>query len=254
MVDNEITPVDTAYEDDDVGLSADTLAILSQFIRDKQERESLEPSNKYDFEEDWVIWSPHSYYSTIFYLFNHNDLFIQFQQLSQFWYNEKTKHILSKVCLKLILQRSDGKCASDIKIALLSCPSLYKSVRSIHPKGVVRLFEFDKRFAAIGGDFQHYNYSDIANNADYLNEYANTFDILVVDPPFISEECVRNTAAIVTKLKTDNASVILCTGQMVAPYVETFLQLKQYEYRPEHERNLANEFATYANFNLDALL
>lgn len=54
MADNEVTPVDMASEDEDVGLSADTMAILSQFLKNKEERESLEPSNKCDFEEDWV--------------------------------------------------------------------------------------------------------------------------------------------------------------------------------------------------------
>lgn len=96
MVDNEITPVDTAYEDDDVGLSADTLAILSQFIRDKQERESLEPSKKYDFEEDWVIWSPHSYYSTIFYLFNHNDFFYSISAIKPILVQRKNQAYLIK--------------------------------------------------------------------------------------------------------------------------------------------------------------
>lgn len=127
-------------------------------------------------------------------------------------------------------------------------------MRNIHPNGVVRLFEFDKRFAAIGEDFKHYNYSEIADNANYLDGFAKSFDIIVVDPPFLSEECIRNTATIITKLKTDDASIILCTGKMVAEHVETFLQIKPSDFRPEHERILANEYLSFANFDLDALI
>lgn len=176
------------------------------------------------------------------------------QQLSQFWYNTMTKDSLAKVCHNLVAQRCHDTSSTDVKIALLSCPSLYSSVRKVHPHGTVRLFEFDQRFAAIGDNFVQYDYKAIADNTDYLNEFAKTFDILVVDPPFLSEECVRNTAAIVHKLQTENASIIMCTGAVVATYVEQFSQLKQCKFHPEHERNLANEFCSYANFDLDALL
>lgn len=61
MAENEITPVDVAFKDEDVELPADTLAILSEFLKNKLERESSKTFNKCDFEEDWVIWPFHSY-------------------------------------------------------------------------------------------------------------------------------------------------------------------------------------------------
>lgn len=162
--------------------------------------------------------------------------------------------MLAKICLNLVLQRTHDKCSSDVTIGLLSCPSLYRTVRNIHSNGVVRLFEFDQRFAAVGDDFSQYDYRNIIDNPDYLNEFANTFDILIVDPPFLSEECMQHTAAIVNKLKTNDASIILCSGQVVAPYAAQYFDLKQCQFRPEHARNLANEFCSYANFDLDSLL
>lgn len=51
---SEITPVDKAYEDEEVGLPADTLAILNQFLQDKEVRASLKSSQLGDFEENWV--------------------------------------------------------------------------------------------------------------------------------------------------------------------------------------------------------
>lgn len=176
--------------------------------------------------------------------------------MSQFWYNENTKRTLSKVCLKLILKRTTtGKQKpEEIKVALLSSPSLYKSVKSVHPKGVVRLFEFDTRFAAFKEDFVHYDYNQADKNEQYLDEFKQYFDIIIADPPFLSEECIRNTSTIVKKLRKDETDIVLCSGQVVQEWAKEFLDLNQCNYHPEHERNLANEFRSYANFDLDSLL
>lgn len=173
--------------------------------------------------------------------------------MSQFWYNEKTKRTLSKICLRLILNRSGTQSSSDIKIALLSCPSLYRTIKSVHPNGEVRLFEYDERFSVFKDDFVHYDYSD-ATNEDHLTEFRACFDIVIADPPFLSEECIRNTSLIVNKLKKADADVVMCTGQTVADWVKEYLQLNECTFRPEHERNLANEFCSYANFDLDSFL
>lgn len=174
--------------------------------------------------------------------------------MSQFWYNDNTKRTLSKICLKLILDHGEQKSISDTKVALLSCPSLYKTIKSIHPNGVVRLFEYDERFAAIGDDFVYYDYSGIKNSDNYLNEFENYFDVIIADPPFLSEECIRNTALIIKKLQKNDTNIIMCSGYITADWITKFLQLHQCKFRPEHERNLANEFCSYANFDLDSLL
>lgn len=176
------------------------------------------------------------------------------QQLSQFWYDEETKRTLSKLCLKLILEIASKSSPSDVRVALLSCPSLYKSIKSVHPIGVVRIFEYDNRFSVFDGDFVQYDYRCIADQNDYLDEYKEYFDIVIADPPFLSKECIENTSKIINKVKKTNAKVILCSGQAVEEYVKEYLDLAQCEYRPQHERNLANEFCSYANFPLDELL
>lgn len=244
-------------DDETIELPADTLAILNEFLQSKQEQEASQKKDDL-FEEDWVRIHLISRQSTIPGAINPaNDLFffslLLTQQLSQFWYNENTKRTLSKICLRLILNRSGTHSSSDIKIALLSCPSLYKSIKSVHPNGEVRLFEYDERFSAFHDDYIHYDYNN-ADKKDYLNEYENYFDIVIADPPFLSEECIRNTSLIINKLKKASSDIILCSGQVVADWVKEFLQLNQCSFRPEHERNLANEFCSYANFELDSYL
>lgn len=177
-----------------------------------------------------------------------------FQQLSQFWYNDATKSTLAKVCLKLILERAGQMPTSDVQVALLSCPSLYKSVKSIHPNGTVKLFEFDKRFSTFNDDFVYYDYNQAAIESGYLQQYAGQFDIILVDPPFLSEECIQAVSVLVNRFRKNDSSIVLCSGDIVSDWAKTFMNLKKCAFRPQHERNLANEFGSYANFDLDGMI
>lgn len=46
----------------------------------------------------------------------------------------------------------------------------------------------------------------------------------------------------------------MCSGQIASDWIKTFIHLNECEFRPEHARNLANEFCSYANFDLDAII
>lgn len=155
--------------------------------------------------------------------------------------------------MNLILERHHHTDPSDIRIALLSCPSLYSSIKKIHPSGIVRLFEFDTRFA-IHSDFVFYDYKDEIRNGINLRSYENYFDIILSDPPFLSQECIENTAKIIRKLRKENASIVMCSGQTAKHWIEEQLHLNLCGFRPGHDNNLANEFCSYANFELDKLL
>ncbi|XP_033151113.1 protein-lysine N-methyltransferase CG9154 [Drosophila mauritiana] len=216
--------------DDDISLPADTLAILNEFLLERSKREAEEENqiaNKTgkdaQFEEDW--------------------------QLSQFWYSTKTKHTLRDVVRKLLAERTED--SGDFSIALLSCPSLYKDIREIHD--TVHIFEFDMRFEAYGTDFVHYDLNCVGSNPDYLKEHHQQYDLIVADPPFLSQECIAKTCEIVTRLQRNQkeSKVILCSGEVVEPWLTARLPVLKCIFRPEHERNLGNEFVSYANFNLD---
>lgn len=144
--------------------------------------------------------------------------------------------------------------ANDIKIGLLSCPSLYKSMRGIHPNGIVRLFEFDQRFAVYNEDYVQYDYKSSIIDSQYLSEFTNYFDIIIADPPFLSEECIQAVSILINRMRKCDSSIILCSGVVIANLAESYMGLQQCNYRPQHERNLANEFRSYANFNLDEMI
>lgn len=187
-------------------LSAETLTALQEFL--------LEQSLKKDdsFEEDW--------------------------QLSQFWYDEFTSSTLSRTAL--------AKCNGSGNIALLSCPTLYKPIKSLAEQDVnVKLFEFDKRFSALKPDFIFYDYNDPLNLS---LEYKNSFDVIIADPPFLSEECLTKISETINFLRKDNSKIVLCTGAVMEPLANDLLQLKKCSFRPKHKNNLANEFICLSNF------
>lgn len=177
--------------------------------------------------------------------------------MSQFWYNETTKHLLSNLCLELVLKRQKSTEVENVKIALLSCPSIYKSVKKSvqYSNATVRLFEFDIRFSVFGEDFVHYDYRDVTKNEETLfGTFEKYFDIIFADPPFLSAECIEHMAVIIKRIMKIDADLVMCSGKTMELWIKNTLNLNKCEFQPEHHRNLANEFCSFANFDLDSLL
>ncbi|XP_018321034.1 EEF1A lysine methyltransferase 1 isoform X1 [Agrilus planipennis] len=194
-------------------LSAETLKALQEFYDEQLDKEAQENSESTNaiVSEDW--------------------------QLSQFWYDDSTVISLTNAACKIL---SPGD-----KIALVSCPTLYRSLKQNH-KGTVTLFEFDKRFSVIGEDYNFYDYKEPLS---ITKEFKNYYDLVIADPPFLSDECLTKTAVTLKYLAKEN--IILCTGAIMADLVERLLHLKKCSFEPRHKNNLANEFFCYSNFDLD---
>lgn len=117
----------------------------------------------------------------------------------------------------------------------------------------VTLFEFDQRFASIGEDFKHFDYNR-ATEDGYLEEFRESFDLIIADPPFLSEECIEKMGTVVRRIAKPDCRTVLCSGRAVQEWAKKFLGLDICKFEPQHERNLGNEFASYANFDLDSVL
>ncbi|GFG37590.1 hypothetical protein Cfor_12677 [Coptotermes formosanus] len=207
-------------EDDSPQLSREALTALQEFYtqqaeKDKKLRCILEGKERLlqriQFDEDW--------------------------QLSQFWYDDETAEYLSREALKAA--------GPTGKIALISCPTLYKNLKSEAHNNQVTLFEFDKRFAIYGEDFILYDYN---TPLDIPCHFAGNFDVVVVDPPFLSEECLTKTAVTVKFLAKHK--IILCTGANMEELAKKLLDVRKCEFEPHHKNNLANEFYCYANYDI----
>lgn len=209
-------------DDEELMLHPSTMAALADFLREREDRErELKCSTEHDavlkvsFEEDW--------------------------QLSQFWYDEQTTDLLVKGAL--------NSTQPDGRIALISCPTLYGKLKQNCGERQVTLFEYDDRFKIYGSDFVPYNYK---YPLDLPRGMSGRFDLVIADPPFLSEECLTKTALTIKFLS--KRDIVLCTGAVMAELAGRLLDVKVCDFIPRHKNNLANEFHCYSNFNFDQAL
>ncbi|XP_065349746.1 EEF1A lysine methyltransferase 1 [Cloeon dipterum] len=203
-------------DDEEPQLSASTFAALQEFYNEEKERQDklqriLESTRDAQelpqFQEDW--------------------------QLSQFWYDDETADRLAQEVLTAA--------GPEGKIALVSCPTLFTRIRKANPN--VTLFEYDERFAAYGTNFCFFDYK---SPLKIPIEMASAFDLVVADPPFLSEECLTKTAVTIRYLAKEK--ILLCTGAVMSELAQRLLQLRVLDFIPGHKNNLGNEFRCFANF------
>ncbi|XP_074841415.1 EEF1A lysine methyltransferase 1 [Carettochelys insculpta] len=206
-------------DDDDIPrLSSHTLAALHEFYIDQQQKKGTEVSQEFkrysvgSIEEDW--------------------------QLSQFWYDDETALCLAN---EAILAAGRGG-----RIACVSSPSVYQKLKEQDGKDFsVCILEYDKRFSVYGEEFIFYDYNDPLNIPENLKPHS--FDIVLADPPYLSEECLRKMAETVRYLT--KGKILLCTGAVMEELAAKHLGVKMCNFIPKHTRNLANEFRCYVNYD-----
>ena len=244
-------------DDDDIKLPEDTQEILRQFLADQ-----TKPDKEELFSENWNL--SQFWWVLNFFLLSLLTLLIKiYNGFAR--YSDETQKDFGKIVKNLLQKQED----EHYSIALLSCPSLFQTIRSINGKHLrcwtfnydwwdfildkTKIFEYDTRFQSFGDDFQCYDYNK-ADEDNYLSEFAQSFDLIIVDPPFLSEECLEKTAVIVKRLVKDNGKIILNTGSVQRDLARKFLNLNESSYKPQHKNNLGNEFSSFTNFDLDQFI
>lgn len=237
--------------DDDVPqLPSDTLALLNDFLADKDTKAKRFEDLKAKAEEDFAT----AQYGRL-----SMDMFGEDWNASQFWYTDQTARTLAEQLL-------DGATEGS-RIAIVSAPSVYVALRNILaensdvPRPTVKLLEFDRRFEVVGSDFMFY---DFENAFRLPSDMKATFDRIICDPPFLSQDCQTKTALTVRFLArswlppdegTNGLRFISCTGERME---DTILKLygkvgaRTTTFEPEHSKGLSNEFRCYANFECEA--
>ncbi|GMS87815.1 hypothetical protein PENTCL1PPCAC_9990, partial [Pristionchus entomophagus] len=206
-------------------LSADVLALVNQVKLEQAEREQAAAEGSALPEEDW--------------------------QLSQFWYSEETA---VRLCEEIAAVCGDlpGEVAN---VALLSTPTLlpyFKKLEGFRSGRLrVKLFENDTRFGAIHPDeFVEYDYKTPLNVPSSLHSH---FDFVCADPPFLAQECMRGFAETIRLIGKPEAKVLVCTGATMEDTVGTELGARRTPFSPSHANNLSNDFASYANYEVNTL-
>lgn len=220
MSDREEEEKEEEKDEDDVPqLSAAALAALQEFYAETEAGDSaLRPGYTVGaIQEDW--------------------------RMSQFWYSDETATRLAEEAVQ--------QAGKQGRIACISAPSIYQKLKQLQARNVdetcgvsAALLEFDHRFAVYGDDFIFYDY----NNPLCLPEdvLPQSFDVVVADPPYLSEECLSKVALTVKYLT--KSKILLCTGAIMEEHAGKLLDVKMCSYLPKHNHNLANEFRCYLNY------
>lgn len=203
-------------DDDDVPtLSAHSLAALLDFHHETDSRSAKSDQFAVGaMEEDW--------------------------RMSQFWYSEETVTQLAEELIREAGERG--------RIACVSAPSVYQKLKQGVLAGSDRVsavvLEYDRRFAVYGDDFIFYDYKEPMSPA--ANVAPQSFDIVLADPPYLSEECLCKVVETIKYLS--KGKVLLCTGALMEGLAVELLSVKKCDFLPKHSRNLANSFYCYVNY------
>lgn len=99
----------------------------------------------------------------------------------------------------------------------MSAPSVYQKLKQGVVGGSDRVsavvLEYDRRFSAYGQDFIFYDYNEPLSLPPSVAPHS--FDIVLADPPYLSEECLSKVAQTVRFLS--KGKVLLCTGGSEEP-------------------------------------
>ncbi|CAF0948200.1 unnamed protein product [Brachionus calyciflorus] len=228
MISNKIRVDNNLSEDDDdvPQLSIETLKTLQEFYAETEAQEKK-------INENW--------------------------KLSQFWYDKRTSETLAKEVFLNAIEKL--KTSTHFNVACVSCPTLFKTLHfylkeakqhteidnfsELVNKIDIKLFEYDKRFEIYGEDFKFYDYK---NPLDFDSKLEQYFDLIISDPPYLSQECHLKTAMTIRKIAKNDLKLIVCTGAVMEDLLAASLKLRLCSFIPRHERNLANEFKCYANY------
>ncbi|KAF3264454.1 hypothetical protein TWF192_004136 [Orbilia oligospora] len=235
-------------EDDDLQLSASTLSALQEFMQEKDARqkrfEELKSQAEADDEERKSAATGNAAAVTM-------EDFEADWNASQFWYDEGTSRALAEELVEGV--------GEDDHVALVSAPSVFVKLKNLMKDGLVpkcniHLFEYDNRFALFGPEFTFYDFNEPLK---LPLKFKGFFDRVLVDPPFLSEECqTKGRPDAIGSRQQQQQRIIVCTGERMKDVVNKMYSkagVRCTEFEVRHAQGLSNEFRCYANFESERL-
>jgi EEF1A lysine methyltransferase 1 len=238
-------------------LSTDTLALLQEFYDERNAQQKLLASLKQGNvaadgkEEPKTPGGPLDM-----------SAFAEDWNASQFWNTDNTADILA-AALAGVYDESE---LNPVAVAVVSAPSVFAGIkRLVHSSdsktsrptllSKVKLLEYDTRFFA-WPEFTFYDYNEPYKLPTDLK---GSFDAILLDPPFLNDDCQTKMALTVRWLakswsshSNSGVKIVVCTGERMAELVERLygkVGVKMTDFEINHAK-LANEYRCYANFEV----
>ena len=114
------------------------------------------------------------------------------------------------------------------KIAFLSTPSIYFSLKNKELKANSKVFDFDKKFEKDPG----FVFYDFNKPEDIPKEMTKAFDMVVIDPPFITREVWEKYTEAAKILLIDEGKILLSTIDENESILKELLQVNRKLFRP----------------------
>ncbi|CAD7958495.1 unnamed protein product [Amoebophrya sp. A25] len=170
--------------------------------------------------------------------------------LNQYWFSEKT----IKVFIRIIeghIEKGVAAGGQKPKVALVSCPSLYFSVAAALRQYCIVL-DIDEQWRDDPG-FVYYDFNmSFADEAEAgeLTGHKHDCSLVVIDPPYITEEVWRKYAVCANYLAraAPAPAQLLCTTVFEnRQMMQEILNVKPCHFRPSIP-NLVYQYCVYVNF------
>ncbi|ETM38519.1 hypothetical protein F442_15621 [Phytophthora nicotianae P10297] len=168
------------------------------------------------------------------------------EDLNQYWYSVDTVATLAK---EAIVETPESG-----RIAFLSTPSVYFAVQSQQNDDSNQrecfLFDFDSKFASEG---EHFVPFDFNKPKEIPTKLVNSFDFVIVDPPFITREVWELYAkAVKLILRSKDSKILLTTIEENATMIYELLGCRSQTFKPSIP-HLVYQYALFTNYGSPAL-
>ena len=136
----------------------------------------------------------------------------------------------------------------NARIGCIASPSAYVGLKKTlgDKQRDLFVFEFDKRFDVFQTDFVFYDFKE---PLEFDKDLLKSFDFLIIDPPFLSQECWEKTSRTARALVKDNGKLLVCTGMVMKDLIKKELGCDVTDFEPKHQNGLSNEFGCFINYN-----
>ncbi|KAF6169843.1 hypothetical protein GIB67_034235 [Kingdonia uniflora] len=119
--------------------------------------------------------------------------------------------------------------------------------QKLDPSICAKILEYDRRFEQYGSDFTFYDYN---LPEELAPELKHAFRVVVVDPPYLSKECLEKVARTIEfLLRPGESYLLLLTGDVQRERAAELLNLYPCGFRPQHSSKLGNEFRLFTNYD-----